>query len=327
VSGDSAPAKKARDREGHVRKFIGIVLVASLPSVAVAAEGLDWAYPPTPKPEPLDTVVLKQMPGSDKQYTQAQIDDPFNPPDWFPGDHPAMPPIVANGAKPAVRACALCHLPTGAGHPESSGLAGLPANYIVRQMAEFKTGHRKGVRTGVMIGFANAISDADARAAAEYFASLKPRPWTKVVETDTVPQTYIGPGAMRFATPGGGTEPIGNRIIVVPQDPARASSRDARSGFIDYVPTGSIKRGEALVTTGGDGKTVPCAICHGPTYKGLAEIPPLAGSTGIYLVRQLNDMQTGARTGVQVELMKQVVAKLSADDMVAIAAYLASREP
>ena len=243
-----------------------------------AQSSMDWAYPVTPKPEPLDSVTLKQMPGSDKKLTQAQIDDGFNPPDWFPGDHPAMPPIVANGVKPAIRACALCHLPTGAGHPESSGLAGLPANYIVRQMADFKDGHRKGVRSGVMATFAKAITHEDARAAAEYFASLKPRPWTKVVETDTVPQTYIGSGAMRFAVAGGGTEPIGNRIIVLPEDAARATSRDARSGFIDYVPTGSIKRGEALVTTGGDGKTVPCGICHGPTLKGLAEIPPLAGS-------------------------------------------------
>ena len=82
-----------------------------------------------------------------------------------------------------------------------------------------------------------------------------------------------------------------------------------------------------FATTGGDGKTVPCAICHGPTYRGLAEIPGLAGRTGIYLVRQLNDMQTGNRSGVGTELMKAVVAKLSADDMVAIAAYLTSREP
>ena len=310
-----------------MKKFVGVVLLALLPTAALAADGLEWAYPPTPKPEPLDNVTLKQMPGSEKKFTQAQIDDPFSPPDWFPGDHPAMPPIVANGAKPAVRACALCHLPTGAGHPESSGLAGLPANYIIRQMADFKAGRRKGVRSGNMIAFAAAISDDDTRAAAAYFASLKRQPWTKVVETDTVPQTFIGPGAMRFAVQGGGSEPIGNRIINVPQDPARASSRDPRSGFIDYVPTGSIKRGEALVTSGGDGKTVPCGICHGPAYQGLAEIPRLAGSTGIYLVRQLNDMQTGNRSGVGVDLMKQVVAKLSAEDMVAIAAYLTSREP
>src|SRR5262252_8920254 len=194
-------------------------------------------------------------------------------------------------------------------------------------MAGFKTGHRKGGRAGNMLIFAGAIHDEDTRAAAEYFASLKHVPWTKVIETDTVPQTYLGPGAMRFVSPGGGSEPIGNRIIVVPQDAARASSRDPRSGFIDYVPTGSIKRGEALVTIGGDGKTVPCGICHGPAYQGLAEIPRLTGSTGIYLVRQLNDMQTGNRSGVGVDLMKQVVAKLTAEDMVAIAAYLTSREP
>jgi cytochrome c553 len=292
----------------------------------LAADNPDWAYPVTPKPEPLDSVTLKQMPGSEKQYTQAQIDDGFNPPDWFPGDHPAMPPIVANGAKPAVRACALCHLPTGAGHPESSGLAGLPANYIVRQMADFKNGHRKGARSGNMMTFATAIGDADARAAAEYFASLKPRAWTKVVETDTVPQTYIGPGAMRFATPGGGTEPIGNRIIVVPQDPARASSRDARSGFIDYVPTGSLAKGAALMA-GGEGKTITCTICHGPTLKGLGEVPSIAGRPVIYIFRQLNDIKIGNRKGPWVELMKQVVEKLDDNDMIALSAYLGSLDP
>jgi cytochrome c553 len=292
----------------------------------LAADNPDWAYPVTPKPEPLDSVTLKQMPGSEKQYTQAQIDDGFNPPDWFPGDHPAMPPIVANGAKPAVRACALCHLPTGAGHPESSGLAGLPANYIVRQMADFKNGHRRGVRSGNMITFATAIGDADARAAAEYFASLKPRAWTKVVETDTVPQTYIGPGAMRFATPGGGTEPIGNRIIVVPQDPARASSRDARSGFIDYVPTGSLAKGAALMA-GGEGKTITCTICHGPTLKGLGEVPSIAGRPLTYIFRQLNDIKIGNRKGPWVELMKQVVEKLDDNDMIALSAYLGSLDP
>ena len=88
---------------------------------------------------------MKPVPGSTKQYTQAQIDDPFNPPDWFPDEHPPMPQIVAHGgAKPAGRACAQCHLPTGDGHPESASLAGLPANYIVRQMAAFKNGDAQG---------------------------------------------------------------------------------------------------------------------------------------------------------------------------------------
>src|SRR5262249_3697695 len=180
-----------------MKHVIVAVAFALLAGAALAAEAPEWAYPITPKPEPKDNVVLKQMPGSSKQYTQAQIDDGFNPPDWFPDEHPPMPAIVAHGAKPVVRACALCHLPTGNGHPESSSLAGLPAAYLMRQMAEFKNGGRKGGRTPVMIEIAQAISDADAHAASEYFASLKPGVWTKVIETETVSNSYVGQAPMR----------------------------------------------------------------------------------------------------------------------------------
>ena len=148
-----------------------------------------------------------------------------------------------------------------------------------------------------------------------------------MIETDAVPKSHVGAGGMRFVVPGGDKEPIGSRIIVLPQDEARAKSRDPHSGFIDYVPPGSIARGEALVTTGGEGKTIPCAICHGPTLKGLGELPSIVGRPPTYVVRQLNDMKTGARSGDAMALMKAVVEKLSVDDMVAIAAYLGSREP
>src|SRR5262249_38840091 len=160
---------------------------------------LDWAYPPSPKPEPADNVLQKQMPGSARKYTQAQIDAPFDVPDWYPDEHQSMPPIVAHGVKPTVQACARCHLPSGDGHPESSSLAGLTVPYIIRQVAAFKNGERRGVRATNMITFANALSDEDVRPAAEYFSALKPNIWTKVIETDTVPASYIGPGAMRFA--------------------------------------------------------------------------------------------------------------------------------
>jgi len=303
-----------------------VLAMVLFPGLAIAAENPDWAYPATPKPAPLDGVVQKQVPGSAKKYTQAQIDDGFNPPDWFPEEHPPMPEIVATGRKPA-RACALCHLPTGDGHPESSSLAGLPAAYLVRQMAEFKNGGRKGVRANAMIDIAKAMSEADVRVASEYFAGLKPGVWTQVVETATVPKTYVGAGAMRFAVLEGGTEPLGSRIIVLPQDTARAQSRDPHSGFIDYVPVGSVAKGRALVSGGGSGQTVPCAICHGATLKGLGEVPGIAGRPPIYVVRQLNDMQNGNRTGSLAELMKAVVAKLTIEDMVAISAYLGSLEP
>jgi cytochrome c553 len=308
--------------------MIATLLLAGTPLFALAADLPDWAYPVTPPRGALDNVILKQVPGSTKQYTQAQIDDGFNPPDWFPDQHPPMPPVVAHGKRPAARACALCHLTNGAGHPESSSLAGLNAQYFVRQMEEFKAKRRIGIRAAVMNEIAAAISDDEVKAAADYFAALKPTVNTKVVETDTVPKTYVGAGAMRFEVkgPDAGREPIGSRIIVVPEDEPRAHMRDPHSGFIDYVPLGSIKRGEALAKTGA-GKTTPCVTCHGWTLKGLNEWPALAGRPPTYLVRQLHDMQTGARSGPAVALMKPVVENLSMDDMIALAAYLGSLTP
>jgi cytochrome c553 len=310
-----------------MRYFLSIVGVMLLPALAAVADDLSWAYPVTPRAEPLDNLILKQVPGSAKAHTQAQIDDPFNPPDWFPDEHPPMPPVVAQGQRPMVRACAQCHLPSGDGHPESASLAALPVPYLMRQMTEYKNGGRTGVRATTMIAIAQAISDADALAASEYFSALKAGVWTKVIETDAVPKSYVGAGAMRFAAPEGGTEPIGSRIIVLPQDEARAKSRDPRSGFIDYVPEGSIAKGEALVSSGGGGKTIPCAICHGKTFRGIGELPSIVGRPPTYVVRQLNDMKTGARSGISMALMQAVVEQLTMEDMIAIAAYLGSREP
>jgi cytochrome c553 len=280
-------------------KKLGCILVAVLWSgLAFAQDNMEWAYPVTPKPEALDSVKQKQVPGSAKKYTQAQIDDPFNPPDWFPDEHPPMPEVVAHGgAKPAGRACAQCHLPSGDGHPESSSLAGLPANYIIRQMAAFKNGERKGVRATSMIAIAKVVTDAEVKAAAEYFAALKPTAgFNKVIEADKVPASYVGPGGMRFALGDGGTEPIGSRIIVLPQNPERAVLRDPKSGFTDFVAKGSITRGAALMA-GGGGKTTACTICHGQTLKGLGEVPGITGRPATYMFRQLNDMKTGNRTG------------------------------
>jgi hypothetical protein len=67
-----------------MRLALGLTLAAVLSMAALAADNPDWAYPVTPKPEPLDNTVMKTATGSSKQYTQTQVDDPFNPPDWFP---------------------------------------------------------------------------------------------------------------------------------------------------------------------------------------------------------------------------------------------------
>jgi cytochrome c553 len=213
---------------------------------------------------------------------------------------------------------------------ENGGVAGLPADYIVQQLADFKSGARKSAdsrkaNTNEMIAIAKALTDAEAKAAADYFASMAWRPWTKVVESDTAPKVRSTINGLFIPLEGGATEPLGQRIIEVPVNPERTEiQRDPRSGFVAYVPPGSIARGEALVTTGG-GKTMTCGICHGENLKGVANVPGIAGRSTSYLVRQLYDMQKGTRNGAGAALMGAAVANLSEDDMIAIAAYVASR--
>src|SRR5262249_13131305 len=159
----------------------------------------------------------------------------------------------------------------GGGHPESAGISGLPVAYFVRQMNEFKSGVRKGMRAPVMNAIAKGLSEEDIKAAAAYFGAMKSPPWYKVVETDTVEKSYLGNGARRFPVEGAGTEPRGDRIIELPQSDLSAESRDPRVGFVAHVPVGSVKKGEEIVLTGG-GKTTPCAACHGADLQGIAEV-------------------------------------------------------
>lgn len=279
--------------------------------------------------KPPDTTP-RHVPKSEAAFTLAQTTDLFTPPDWHPEDHPAMPEIVSHGRSPEVFACGYCHLPNGQGRPENSSLAGLPAAYIVQQLADFKNGLRKSSDprhgpTAAMIKYETKANEKEIQAAAEYFSALKPRPWIRVVEADTVPKTQVG-GWMLVVSEGGETEPIGERIIETPENLERTELRDDHSGFVAYVPVGSIKKGEVLVT-GGSSKALRCATCHGTGLRGKDKVPPLAGRSPSYIVRQLYDIQSGARTGVAVHPMKPVVTKLTIDDMAAIAAYTASLNP
>ena len=121
--------------------------------------------------------------------------------------------------------------------------------------------------------------------------------------------------------------PIGQRIVEIPENLERTELRDDSSGFVAYVPVGSIKKGQTLVKTGGGGKTVQCGVCHGDDLKGLGPIPGIAGRSPSYIARQLYDMQTGARNGAWAPLMKAAVAKLTPEDLVSISAYAASLAP
>ncbi|HKY22239.1 MAG TPA: c-type cytochrome [Vicinamibacterales bacterium] len=310
------------------------------PAAAPAPANLPlWAYgyaqPGTPiapaAPAAADDGSPKTLAGSSGKFTLTEIRNGFGPADWYPSDHPTMPEIVARGRKDGnVRACALCHYPNGKGRAENAPVAGFPVEYFIQQMHDYRNGKRKSAdpkkgNTNAMITIAKAMTEDEIKASAEYFGSMTWTPWIKVVETRTVPKTRIA-GGLFISLPGSDTEPLGQRIIEVPEDNAREALRDPRSGFVAYVPIGSIKKGEALVRTGG-GRTTACAVCHGADLKGLGPVPGLAGRSPSYSARQLFDMQVGARAGVWADLMKPVVAKLTEEDLINISAYTASLAP
>jgi cytochrome c553 len=306
------------------------LLAAGLP--AFAAEGPpEWAYPVNPpdfKP-PEEDGVPRRVPGSSATYSVTQLRDRFIAPVWHPSEHPPLPPVVAQGRKPDVFACGFCHRADGPGGPENANLAGQPAAYIMQQMVDFRSGARKTSvakrNVDLMISLSKPMTDAEIADAAAYFAALKPRAVIKVVETDTVPKTFITFNHLA-ALPSGEKEPIGKRIVEVPEVLEQFANRDTHAQFIAYVPPGSVKRGEALVKTGA-GKTIQCTICHGPDLKGLGNMPGIVGRSPSYMVRQLYDLKSGARAGPYSSMMKPVVAELSVDDMAQIAAYLATQAP
>jgi cytochrome c553 len=291
----------------------------------------EWAYPVNPAnlTLPADDGTPLHVPDSEAAFTLTEIRDLNFSPDWHPGDHPPMPEVVARGRKPAVLACGCCHRADGSGGPENARLAGLPAAYIAQQMADFKSGARKtsvpGRNPGLMVDTARAITNGEIEAAAAYFSALMPRSAIKIVEAVNAPKSRVVDWHLAVAsTPG--KEPLGRRIIEVPENLEQFERRDGRSRWVAYVPPGSVQRGEKLVTSGG-GRTVPCGFCHGPDLKGLGTIPGIAGRSPSYFIRQLYDFSAGVRGGAGSVLMKPVVAKLALDDMISLAAYAASLNP
>ena len=287
-----------------------------------AGAGGPPATPPAPDTTP------KHVPGTTKTLTMAQIRDYWDVGDWFPDEHPVMPSVVVHGRQPHVRGCAMCHMPVGKGRPENAPIAGQPVAYFVQQLLDFKAGLRNSAdprkaNTKQMIEAAADMTDDEMKEAAAYFGSMAWTPWIAVREAAMVPKTRLT-GNVFFPLPGDETEPIGDRIIEAPLDVERFELRDPHSGFIAYVPPGSLKKGALLVTSGAS-KTIACGVCHGVDLKGLGPVPAIAGRSPSYIMRQLWDIQQGTRKGLWSPLMKPIVEHLTQEDMLNIAAYVASQ--
>ncbi|AHG88107.1 cytochrome c class I [Gemmatirosa kalamazoonensis] len=306
---------------------------APAPPIEVPA----WAFPllssGAPQP-PFDSVTRVTVPGSRMLYTEAEILGHSVVPDWHPADHPPMPPSVARGRMPAVQGCAFCHLPNGLGRPENAQIAGLPAEYIVRQVADMKSGARRPAWTGnpawgtSMTRVAMNATDAEVAEAAAYFARLPARSHVRVVESTTVPATRVA-GSLYALVPNGGTEPLGARLVEFATDHARHERHDDGVGYVAYVPPGSVARGARLAARGTDGPATACVACHGPGLRGLSGTgaPPLAGRSPSHLLRQLLAFRTGTRDTPAGQPMRAVVAPMTIEDMIAAVAYAASLRP
>src|SRR5580704_12832041 len=291
-----------------MRKLFGILTLVLVSVVGYAADnGLKWAYPVEPPPGNNADAAPPSKP-----VNQALIAASYT-------GLPKMPEVVAKG-KPLP--CMQCHLANGGSHPESAAISGL-----IEQVHAFRDGERVDVRTGRMVLASKAISEKELKEAAEYYAAIGPerQQWIKTVVSNDVPKgpAPFGGGGFRYHAADGGTEPLpAGMVVEIAENDDLVRARDQiDGGFVQYVGADDLALGDKVANTGA------CGTCHGADYKGIGDVPRLAGQHSLYLIRQLKDMQTGARKDKNAALMKPAVAPLSDREIVAVSAYLASKSP
>lgn len=85
-----------------------------------------------------------------------------------------------------------------------------------------------------------------------------------------------------------------------------------------------IKHGEGIYRGGILSKSVPaCASCHSPNGAGIpAQFPRLAGQHAEYTIAQLKAFRAGQRANDPGQMMRGAVARMSDDDIAAVAEYI-----
>ena len=100
------------------------------------------------------------------------------------------------------------------------------------------------------------------------------------------------------------------------QTPAIGSASDAEKA----------ERGQAIFLGGDASKGLTaCMACHGPNGAGIpgAQFPALKGQHSAYTTKALNDFRSGARANDNASMMRDVAARMSDDDIKAVAEYIA----
>lgn len=88
-----------------------------------------------------------------------------------------------------------------------------------------------------------------------------------------------------------------------------------------------LKTGETLATKGDWDHGIPaCFQCHGPLGKGIGDdFPAITGQSALYISNQIEAWKSGTRSNDPVGLMKSVADKLTAEQVKAVAAFLANQ--
>jgi len=83
-------------------------------------------------------------------------------------------PDLAKGQEKSTQVCGACHTADGSrGLPANPILQGQHAEYLVKQLTEFKAGKRANA---IMTGMASALSDEDMKNVAAFYASKQAKP-------------------------------------------------------------------------------------------------------------------------------------------------------
>jgi cytochrome c553 len=93
------------------------------------------------------------------------------------------------------------------------------------------------------------------------------------------------------------------------------------------APREVLSRGEALVRRGDAARNIPaCEQCHGPSLTGVNPgVPGLLGLPHAYLYAQLGRWRTGLRRALEPDCMAKIAARLTAQDVGAVSAWLSSQ--
>ena len=315
-------------------------LAAQSPSTPAPTEGFAvpaWAFPvlgraTMPAATGTDTGAVATVPTSRARFSVGRTRDRFDVADWNPSTHGPAPAIVMHGRKPSVMACGFCHLADGRGRPENATVSGLPVAYFVQQVKDMRAHTRRSASPvpyapGIAMQLiADSVTDAELEEAARYFARVRARRASRVVETDSVPR-FMPLNGLSTRLPGTEREPLAGRLVEIAADLRRHELHDPMAEYTAFVPRGSIARGRVLAAGDPRRGVQGCTSCHGPNLRGVRDVPPLAGRSPSYLLRQLIAFRTGARSGPASGPMRDAAARLELDDMVAAAAYAGSRAP